>query len=166
MARPACTVGARHLHCLSWANLKSSFKEVQNEGVLHDFVSNWTISQSVWIKSWSLKWLTDVVKIAKLILTHSIRLAIWARAVNRNMVVYHFELESFHLRLDPSSWHSWRQKVPVSAFHTRIHQTRRVQKNPAVQDSFKKCSRTSRKRPPKMQSLSVRLVEVVTWFCS
>ena len=128
MARPACTVGARHLHCLSWANLKSSFNEVQNEGVLHDFVPNWRISQSVWIKCWSLKWLTGVVKIAKLILTHAIRLAIWARAVNRNMVVYHFELESFHLRLDPSSWHSWRQKVPVSVFHTRIHQTRRIQK--------------------------------------
>ena len=91
--------------CLPWANPKSFFNEVQNERVVHDFVSNWTISQSVWIKSWSLKWLTDVVKIAKLILTHAIRLAIWARAVNRNMVVYHFELEIFRLRLDQSSWH-------------------------------------------------------------
>ena len=116
--------------CLPWANPKSFFNEVQNERVVHDFVSNWTISQSVWIKSWSLKWLTDVVKIAKLILTHAIRLAIWARAVNRNMVVHLFGLENFHLRLDPSSWHSWREKVPVSVFHTRIHQTCRIQENP------------------------------------
>ena len=132
--RPGLPVPSAPGTCLPWANPKSFFNEVQNEGLVHDFVSNWTIWQSVWIKSWSLKeplkWLTDVVKIAKLILTHAIRLAIWARAVNRNMVVYHFELESFHLRLDHSSWHSWRQKVPVSVFHTRIHQTRRIQKNP------------------------------------
>ena len=90
------------------------------------------------------------------------RLAIWARAVNRNMVVYHFELENFHLRLEPSPWRNWRRKVPVSVFHTRIHQTRRIQKNPLCK-SFKKYNRTSRKRPPKMQSLSGRLEEVVAY---
>ena len=79
---------------------------------------------------WSLEVWTDVVKTAKFILKHAIRLAIWARAVNRNMVVHLFGLEIFHLRLDPSSWHSWRQKVPVSVFHTRIHQTCRIQENP------------------------------------
>ena len=144
--------------CLPWANPKSFFNEVQNERVVHDFVSNWTISQSVWIKSWSLKWLTDVVKIAKLILTHAIRLAIWARAVNRNMVVYHFELESFHLRLDQSSWHSWRQKVPVSLFHTRIHQTRRIQKNPLCKTVSKNTVEPPVSDHPKCKVLVVAVV--------
>ena len=117
--RQALVYPGRTLNLLSTRfRLKASYTTSSRRERFHNL---YELSLEVW---------TDVVKTAKFILKHAIRLAIWARAVNRNMVVYHFELENFHLRLGPSSWHSWRQKVPVSVFHTRIHQTRRIQKNP------------------------------------
>ena len=39
------------------------------------------------------------------------------QSCKQNIVVRHFELESFHLRLDPSIWCSWHKKCPVSVVH-------------------------------------------------
>ena len=59
----ACLYRRRQELVCPGRTLNFFFNEVQNEGVLHDFVSNWTISQSVWIKSWSLNWCRENSKI-------------------------------------------------------------------------------------------------------
>ena len=104
--------------CLRWTNPKFDkivFDEVQIRRRRFTLPRLTLKHSTIWIRlSLLFKWVIVVVKIAKLSSTQSIRLAITGGKKANRTLVPAIDLESFHLRLDPSLWRSG-LKYPVPA---------------------------------------------------
>ena len=92
--------------CLRWTNPKFDkivFDEVQIRRRRFKLPRLTLKHSTIWIRlSLLFKWVIVVVKIAKLSSTQSIRLAITGGKKANRTLVPAIDLESFHLRLDPS----------------------------------------------------------------